>query len=175
MQQIREAKEGKVTHLSDMDSDDVQRFVDEAEGRLFSKEIIEEARNPHNMARLEDFDGKGVEEGLCGDSMEFYIKVDSGKISRASFFTDGCGPTIACGSRLTRYVKGSSIAKAQEFSPSSLEKLLGGLPDDHRHCAALAVASLRKAIRDYLNRQRQDPTANTVKSSCFHVENEVKK
>lgn len=161
--------------MGNMDLDDIQRFIDEKEERSFSKEVIEEARKPSNMARLEDADGKGVEEGLCGDSMEFYIKVVSGKIARASFFTDGCSPTIACGSRLARYVEGLPIAQALEFKPSSLEKLLGGLPDDHRHCATLAVISLRKAIRDYLSRPRMNPTANSMESSCSQSKTEVKK
>lgn len=161
--------------MDDPDYDDIQRFIDEAEERMFSKEVIEEARKPCNMARLEDADGKGVEEGLCGDSMEFYIKIASGKIVRASFFTDGCGPTIACGSRLTRHIEGLPIAQALEFDPSSLEKLLGQLPDEHRHCATLAVMSLRKAIRDYLNRSRMNPGDSPLASSCARSKTEVKK
>ena len=157
------------------DFDDIQRFIDVEERRIFSKEVIDEARQPQNMARLEDADGKGVEEGLCGDSMEFYIKIASGKIVRASFLTDGCGPTIACGSRLTRHIEGSSIAQALEFTPSSLEKLLGGLPDNHRHCAALAVMALRKAIRDYLNRSGKNSAADSNQSSRSQRKTEVQK
>ena len=35
--------------------------------------------------------------GPCGDTMEIWIKVSEGAISKANFMTDGCGTSIASG------------------------------------------------------------------------------
>jgi NifU-like protein involved in Fe-S cluster formation len=81
--------------------------------------------------------------------MEFYMKFHDGKIEDVTFLTDGCGATIACGSMLTSMIKGYNVEEAGKISPDDLITALGGLPKDNLHCAALAVGTLRKAIRNF--------------------------
>jgi len=113
-----------------------------------SKEIVAEVSNPANVGVIEDADGYGVADGLCGDTMTMFVSLDGDIVSRCTFTTDGCGPTIACGSRLTRLVSGMRTEDAIRVSPNDISGLLGGLPEDHEHCAALAVLALRNALRD---------------------------
>ena len=75
--------------------------------------------------------------------------IRNNKIYDASFSTNGCGPTIACGSTVTELVKGKSIEDALKLSPASIIDALDGLPEDNIHCAILAVNTLHKAIADY--------------------------
>lgn len=131
----------------------ISRILEQEDEKLYSREVIEEFRNPSNIGRLEDADGSGVADGLCGDTMEFYIKVRSGRVSECRFYTDGCGPTIACGSRLSRFVQDMDLDSAQSISPKDLVSLLHGLPPDHEHCASLAVIALRSALRDFHTRR----------------------
>jgi nitrogen fixation NifU-like protein len=60
--------------------------------------------------------------------------------------TDGCGPTVACGSRLTTMVRGMSLDEAYQVTQDVLVAALDGLPEESLHCAELAVNTLREAI-----------------------------
>jgi nitrogen fixation NifU-like protein len=126
-----------------------RRVEDEARG-AFSDEVVNEFLDPVNFERLFETDAKAVFTGPCGDTMEIYLLVDGATIDHASFMTDGCGATVACGSRLTRLVKGMRLEDARRLEPQWLRDALGGLPEDHTHCADLAILTLRKAI-DALN------------------------
>jgi len=121
--------------------------LEEEDSRTYSRKVIEEFRSPSNVGIIEDCDGHGLADGLCNDTMEIYLKLDGDNIAKCSFITDGCGATIACGSRLTRMVTGKTLAQAATVSPKEIIKSLDGLPDDHVHCASLAVIALRNAIR----------------------------
>jgi nitrogen fixation NifU-like protein len=63
--------------------------------------------------------------------------------------TDGCGPTVACGSMLTKMVTGKSLEDAAEILPEDLLKALGGLPEENIHCAELAVSTLHDALLNW--------------------------
>ena len=62
--------------------------------------------------------------------------------------TDGCGPTVACGSMLIKMVEGKSLAEAAAIEAAELIVSLDGLPPEHIHCATLAVNTLHQAIAD---------------------------
>ena len=80
--------------------------------------------------------------------MEIYLQLDGEQIEEASFMTDGCGPTVACGSMLTTMVRGMSLNEAKRIRPQQLIDALDGLPEASTHCADLAVNTLQKAISD---------------------------
>ena len=46
-------------------------------------------------------------------------------------------------------VKGRSLDDALYLEPDAVAAALEGLPEDHMHCARLAVNSLGEAIADY--------------------------
>ena len=127
-------------------------MMEQEDAKVYSRETISEFRNPANVGRMEDADGAGIADGLCADTMEIYVKVGGDRIQRCTFFTDGCGATIACGSRLTRLVTGMTVQEAACVSHEELISLLNGLPKEHEHCAALAVIALRNAIKDHKHR-----------------------
>ena len=89
---------------SDLDElvQNIMTILDAEDARIYSKEVIAEFKDPANVGTLEDADGIGVADGLCNDTMEICIKIEEGRIARCMFWTDGCGATIACGSRLTK-------------------------------------------------------------------------
>jgi nitrogen fixation NifU-like protein len=43
---------------------------------------------------------------------------------------------------------GKTLDEALQLQPEDVERELGGLPVDHRHCARLAVNTLGEAIAD---------------------------
>ena len=130
--------------------DKLQKSIIEDAKKIYSQKTIEYFIQPKNLGRMNDPDAAAAVKGLCGDTMEFYLLLKDERISEILFFTDGCGPTIACGSVVTEIAKGKSIKKALKISPSDVIDKLGGLPEENIHCAILAVITLHQAIADYL-------------------------
>ncbi len=116
------------------------------EREMYSKVVIQEARHPCNLGRIVAPDGHGLVHGVCGDTMEIYLRLDDETIEQATFMTDGCGPTIACGSMLTKMITGKLLDEALEIMPEDLIEALDGLPEANQHCAELAVITFQSAL-----------------------------
>jgi len=112
--------------------------------------VIDHAMNPRNVGSMLDADGFASVTGPCGDTMEMWLRVKEDRVVDATFWTDGCGTTIACGSMVTELAKGMSAVEAVRITQDDVLKALGRLPEDSLHCALLAANTLREAIRDYL-------------------------
>jgi nitrogen fixation protein NifU and related proteins len=82
----------------------------------------------------------------CGDTIELFLRLDGSRIAMAAFMTNGCAPTVACGSMLTQMVRGLALEQAAGIDAADLIIALDGLPPEHVHCATLAVNALREAI-----------------------------
>ena len=94
--------------------------------------------------------------------MEIYLKVRDDKITNASFWTDGCGPSIASGSMVTELAKGKTVLEARRISKQDVLDALDGLPEESLHCALLAADTLKEAIKDYLA-SRKEPWKRAYK------------
>jgi nitrogen fixation NifU-like protein len=139
--------------------EEIQRQILEQAKAIYSPQAIEHAYNPRNLGRMSSPDAFQIVHGLCGDTMEIYLQLDGKKpegemIKAASFMTDGCGPSIACGSMLTTLVQGISLEEAGKVEPEDLLAALGGLPEDTTHCAYLAVDTLRETIAVWYRKVR---------------------
>ncbi len=128
--------------------ENITRLLEEGDREVYSREVIAEFKNPTHAGRMPDADGTGVADGLCMDTMEIYVKEDGGRITKCTFYTNGCGASIACGNRLARFVEGMGIEDVKQAKPSDIVSLLNGLPPDHEHCATLAIIALNNALRD---------------------------
>lgn len=127
----------------------LQEAILEREQALFSAKVLAEARRPRNMGVMLDPDGYAFVCGPCGDAMEMFLRVRDSRIEVAAFMTDGCGPTLACGSMLTQMARGKGLEEASAIEAVDVIIALGGLPPEHMHCATLAVNTLQEAITDY--------------------------
>ena len=116
----------------------------------YSETAIDHMRNPRNAGLIPNPDGQARITGPCGDTMEIWLKVRAGIIEQATFWTDGCGTTIAAGSMATELAKGKGVGEALRIAQQDVLDALGGLPDDSVHCALLAANTLREAVKDYL-------------------------
>jgi nitrogen fixation NifU-like protein len=126
----------------------LQEAILERERAIFSAKVLEEARQPQNMGLMDDPDGYGLVFGPCGDTMEIFLRLNGECIAEAAFMTDGCGPTVACGSMLIKMVQGKSLAEAAAIEAAEVIMALDGLPAEHIHCATLAVNTLQQTIGD---------------------------
>jgi len=129
---------------------EVEQSVMEDMKGIYSEKTIDHFLNPRNLGEIPAPDGFGRVTGSCGDTMEIYLKVRDGRLMNASFWTDGCGTSIASGSMVTEMAKRMDISEAQRVSQHDVLAALGGLPEESEHCALLAADALKEAIKDYL-------------------------
>ncbi|RJQ39301.1 MAG: iron-sulfur cluster assembly scaffold protein [Anaerolineaceae bacterium] len=107
--------------------------------------------NNKNRGSIENSDAHARICGCCGDSMQIELLLSGDRIQDAVFDTDGCGASIACGSIITQLAQGKTLAEAYLITPQEVITALGDLPQDHLHCANLAVNTLQLAIKTYID------------------------
>jgi len=114
---------------------------------------LERFNEPSNMGPLTEANGHARVTGPCGDTLEVWILVQQGRISRASFTTTGCGASRACGSMAAERAVGMDPHDAARMAQLDIIEALGGIPEDQRHCAALPANTIKAAARNYLDRR----------------------
>jgi len=133
----------------------LQEMILEQARKEYSEVVIDHWQNPRNFRETAQPDGHAKVKGICGDTMEMFIKVKNGKISECSFLTDGCATTIACGSIATELALTKTFTEILAIvSGETILKKLGGLPEASIHCAFLAAETLRRALADNLYQQK---------------------
>lgn len=138
-------------------SKDFDEFVDELQGRIY-----EEARenygevafnrwlNPKYMGELEQANGHSSLTGRCGDTMEVFLRFEDDRVKEASFKTDGCASSVACGSFAVEMALGKDPDELLDITGEAILEIIGGLPEEDRHCAFLASEALQGALNDYM-------------------------
>ena len=145
----------------------------------YTEKVIEHFKNPRNVGRMENPDGKSTEGSpACGDMVSVYIQVDEKTkvITDIKFESYGCASNIATGSIITELAKGRSIEEAKKITWKQASEELGGLPPVKAHCSVLAVEGLRAAIRDYEERhglitEKEPTTVKVLQKRLKHVMN----
>ena len=145
----------------------------------YSEKVLEHFKNPKNVGKIEDADGKGLEGSpACGDMVAVYLKVDPDTtvIEDIKFESYGCASNIATASIITEMAKGKTLDEAKKITWKEATEELGGLPPVKAHCSVLAVEGLRAAIRDYeekhgLITEKEPTTPDVVRSRLKHVMN----
>lgn len=139
--------------------EELQRKIEYDEEETYSKVVIREYRNPSNFGVIENPDALGEVKGPCGDTMKISLRIEDRKIRDACFWTDGCGATIACGSMLTKMIKGENLEEVADITSERLIDALEDLPEEHIHCSKLAVDTLQNAIENYHKKKNsEDPS-----------------
>jgi nitrogen fixation NifU-like protein len=134
-------------------SSELDKALEEIQRELwadYTETVIDHAQNPRNVGRIPNADGSAIVTGPCGDTMDIWLKVKDSTIKEITFWTDGCGTSIAAGSMVTEMAKGKSVVGASRIRQQDVLDALGGLPENSVHCALLAANTLNEAIKDYL-------------------------
>jgi nitrogen fixation NifU-like protein len=140
-------------------SDDLDRVAEELQETIikdarahYSDTVVDLWLRPRNFGVLDHPDGYARITGPCGDTMEIFLQVEEHRISRATFTTDGCGPSLASGSIATQLAVGKSPEETRAITSRVILEALGGLPKESEHCALLAVNVLSHAVSQYLTK-----------------------
>ena len=141
---------------------ELQDVIFEEAKRDFGEKVYQRWQNPLYMGVMHNADGQAEVKGTCGDSMRIFLKFDDNRVVNASFQTDGCGPTAVCGSYAAEMALGRKPGDLLEITGTSILTKLGGLPQNHEHCAFLAAKSLHAATDDYMITQARKPKDETA-------------
>jgi nitrogen fixation NifU-like protein len=115
---------------------------------MYSSLVLDHFRNPRNSGELTGANTVArVENPVCGDMLELSLRVENQIILEARFRAKGCVPTIACASRLTEMIMGSTLTDALAISCESVTESLGGIPEGSLHAAQLSLDALRSSLR----------------------------
>lgn len=114
----------------------------------YSDLLKDHLANPRNAGTLPDADAEAEQSNpVCGDRLRLSLRLRSGRIEAARFLAYGCPPTLACGSALAEMLEGLTLEEAARVTRDSIARAAGGLPPRKTHAAALAIETLREALR----------------------------
>lgn len=120
---------------------------------LYSEKVMDHFRNPRNVGVIENADGVGeVGNPVCGDIMKIYLKIENDVIEDVKFETFGCGSAIASSSMATELIKGKPLSEALKLTNKAVTEALDGLPAHKIHCSVLAEEAIKKAVKDYYDK-----------------------
>jgi nitrogen fixation NifU-like protein len=128
----------------------LQEQIFEETREIYGEEVLSRWQEPKFMGRMTDASSVGRITGNCGDRMEIYLRIKDDSIEEATFFTDGCGSSVACGSVIAELATGKDLEEAAQIGGDTVLKVLGGLPEEESHCAFLAAETLMTAIHQWI-------------------------
>jgi nitrogen fixation NifU-like protein len=129
---------------------------------------------PKNIGEIKNADAYAeIGNMVCGDQLNFSIKVEKGKIKDVKFLSFGCASNIATASIMTEKVKGMSLEEAKNYDWNKIVSDLGGLPQQKVHCSIMAVQGLKKVIENY--EDKEGSKKDTKKPEKKETKKELKK
>ena len=127
----------------------------ENESFPYSDAFMCHAMTPENVGSMEAPDGYGGLADASGQTIEIHLRIVNGRNEECAFMASGSLHTVACGSAVTSLATGRSLRSAVKLTADDVIRELEGLPPAYEHCARLAVATLRVAIRNYRKHQKK--------------------
>jgi nitrogen fixation protein NifU and related proteins len=121
-----------------------------------TENVMTHVRNPKHRIILTKFNGHSCITGPCGDTMKYWVQGVEDTVREIGFDTTGCQYSIACGSMAAELALGKTITRVLGIEPGDVLDALGPLPDKYRHCAKLAVNTLKVACKDYLKLRKDN-------------------
>ena len=122
--------------------------------RNHSLKYLEMAFRTDRQEIIRNPDGYGKKTGDCGDTVEMFLIARDNVIEKASYYLNGCMNTAACANAIVSLAENKTINQAWEITPEAVAGYLETLPEDHFHCAELAVGALYLALSNMMELRR---------------------
>lgn len=114
---------------------------------MYSPELLDHFQNPRNPGEIAAPDASAqLENPACGDVLKLTLRLDGDRIADIRFMAKGCVPAMACGSAITEFVKGMTVAEARLVSHEDVVQRLVCLPESSGHAAHLAIDTLKALL-----------------------------
>jgi nitrogen fixation NifU-like protein len=110
--------------------------------------------NMINVGRIDKPSIRHTVTGSCGDTIEFYLSIESNLIQQAKFQAIGCAGIFISGSALTTLIIGKTPEEALRIPVKDIIGFLEKIPDHKTDCILLAKKTLEEAIFQISPRQK---------------------
>lgn len=118
---------------------------------MYSAELLDHFQNPRNVGELDDADIQvEVSNPVCGDILKLTATIREGQIDEVCYRANGCTASIAVGSALTEILLGRRPDQLDSLSREEIEEAVGGLSQESKHAAVLAVDAVNALQNRFL-------------------------
>jgi nitrogen fixation NifU-like protein len=132
---------------------DLQEQIFEETKEAYGEKAFHRWLDPVYMGAIKEPDGYSCLTGVCGDTMEIFLRFENDRVKESSFQADGCGSSIVCGSFAAEMSLGKNPDELLEVTAEAILEKLEKLPKEDEHCASLAAETLQEALNDYMMKQ----------------------
>lgn len=153
--EILEEKLAIMKNTLDDFADKLQEQIFAETKEAYGEEVLSRWQNPRFMKKMMNASCVGRITGNCGDTMEIYLRIENDRVLETSFFTEGCGASVACGSVAAELAIDKDVDEAALIGGDSILQVLRQLPEEERHCAFLAAEALQDAIHAWMIKPRR--------------------
>lgn len=118
---------------------------------LYRENVLDHYKNPRNFGNMEKPSSSYKDSNpLCGDEVEFQLKIEGGKIKDVKYHGQGCAISQASASMLSEKLIGMELEKAMKLSKDEIQEWIGTqLTASRLKCALLPLAVAKAAIHEY--------------------------
>ena len=115
---------------------------------MYSERLLDHFQNPRNVGELPP-PAVTVEvmNPVCGDILRLAARWEGDRVAEVRYKTRGCTASIAAGSALTELLAGKSRAEIARLAPRDVEQAVGGLPNESKHAAVLAIDAVKALLK----------------------------
>jgi nitrogen fixation NifU-like protein len=132
-----------------METKHFKQIEDITAARSPGRRFWQHARNPHHVGTCAAPSASATGVGSCGDKIRVDLRIVDDVLQEVKCIPQGCVYTQACASAMSVLATGRCVELALKLQPEDVADELEGLPEDHLHCARLAINTLGNAIAEY--------------------------
>jgi nitrogen fixation protein NifU and related proteins len=116
---------------------------------LYQEVILDHYKHPRNFGPVDC--ATHAAEGdnpLCGDHVEFSLKIEGGRVIDAGFEGSGCAISTAAASLVTEAISGRSLGEVEEII-DGFHGLVTGAPGSEPGSSKLGKLAVLEGVREY--------------------------
>ncbi len=129
---------------------EIKEQIYEETKEAYGEKAYQRWLKPLFMGSMNNPDGYARSVGVCGDTMEIFLKLEGDRVKQALFQADGCGSSSVCASFAVELSLGKAPGEVLAISGEVIMEALEGLPKEDEHLAFLAAETLQQALNDYM-------------------------
>jgi nitrogen fixation NifU-like protein len=88
-----------------------------------------------------------VSNPICGDILQLFAMSFEDRVTEVRYKTRGCTASIAAGSALTEMLQHKTFDELAALRVADVEKAVGGLSNESKHAAVLAIDGVRALLQ----------------------------
>ena len=133
----------------------------------YSEKALDLYNDPELIRELEEPSVCHTGDSGHGERLRYCLKVEEGKIVKASYTYRGCPALSISAAATIRTVMNSSTAEAASFTTEDVWKVLGSLPPGHEEHVEFALKTMKETLDIYADQKRLSPADHeTYKHLC---------